>query len=49
MSKVTLEDLIGDVSRLTCIESSFEIRGLTVKAWTFQNPAVAALPPVIGR
>lgn len=46
---VTLDDLIGDTSHLSCTKSFFEIRGLTIATWTYIEVSKTHLqkPPVI--
>jgi hypothetical protein len=44
---ITLDQLIGDMSHLTCQEGHFEIRGLQVAYWRYDNPNLPAKPPVI--
>lgn len=44
---ITLDNLIGDSSHLSCERSAFVINGLTVVSWTYYNPKVTQKAPII--
>jgi L-proline amide hydrolase len=45
--QISLNDLIGDTSRLKCEESSFELRGLTIATWRYSDPQQDSKPPIV--
>lgn len=44
---VTLNDLIGDTSHITCETSSFVLHNLTIQCWIYYNPKVVQKTPII--
>mmetsp|Transcript_23047 Transcript_23047/g.38991 ORF Transcript_23047/g.38991 Transcript_23047/m.38991 type:complete len:450 (-) Transcript_23047:371-1720(-) len=44
---VTLDNLIGDSSHISCERSAFVINGLTVVSWIYYNPKVTQRTPII--
>jgi L-proline amide hydrolase len=44
---IPLEQLIGNMDHLDCQSSSFEIRGLKVTYWKYENLSLPSKPPVI--
>ena len=44
---VTLDNLIGDSSHISCERSAFVINGLTVVSWIYYNPKVPQKAPII--
>ena len=44
---VTLDNLIGDSSHISCERSAFVINELTVVSWIYYNPKVTQKVPII--